>query len=87
MTRVSMSMLKIKLCLFCTGAIPSPCHTEQCLRKPGEDWVAVANGERRAFQRMERCANKMREQVTFWQGKFAILNEENNVLRKKLRNT
>lgn len=30
-------------------------------------------------------AERLREQVTLWQGKFAILKHENNQLRKKIR--
>jgi hypothetical protein len=73
-----------KLCNFCGGSIPSPHHTQKCLHKPNEDWVAVANGERGQVIRNQAYIRKLKEQITFFQGKFSIVKNENNILRHKL---
>lgn len=74
-----------KFCNFCDGAIPSPHHTQQCLRKPNEDWVAVANGERAQVLKAQSYYRSLKEQITFWQGKFQLVKHENNKLRARLK--
>ena len=38
-----------------------------------------------AARRITIANKRLSEQVTFWKGKFSILKEENNALRRKLR--
>lgn len=72
-------------CRFCDGGIPSLRHKDICLAKSQEELIAIAQGywNRQDFLQEER--NKLIDQITFWQGKFAILKQENNRLRNKLR--
>lgn len=73
----------MKLCKFCTGAIPSPHHTAQCLSKSIEEWIAIANGlQNQTNGNLDRW-RKDQEKIVFWQGKYTMVKNENNKLRKR----
>lgn len=77
------------------GALKS--HTFNCSRIPLEDareqlksyhaaWWKLENQDRQWRKKLEQRAenerNRLREMVTLWQGKFAIVVAENNALRR-----
>lgn len=73
----------MSLCKFCTGAIPSPHHTAQCLSKPIEEWIAIANGLQEQVHGNRNYYCTQHDKIVFWQGKYTMVKNENNILRKR----
>lgn len=72
-------------CVMCRANDESVVHAERCLHISKEELIKIAASERHAQNSWQVLTEKYKKEVTFWQGKFSLLKQENNRLRNKLR--
>lgn len=78
---------KLKICPECEFGYTTEkqWHRQYCTLQPHNQLI----NSMRVFQHNEAAFNiqrkRLREQVTFWQGKYQIVKQENNALRKHVQ--
>lgn len=60
-------------------------HTIECSEAPHSYRMHLIENLQTRMRSMKSYALDMKKEVTFWQGKHAMLRHENNQMRKKLR--
>ena len=61
------------------------CHSLTCGNASREMLLARIESQRRLIKHLKERIESLRVSVTLWQGKHAIVSQENNALRRKLK--
>lgn len=61
------------------------CHALTCSNVSRELLLSLIESQRRLIKHLKERIESLRQSVTLWQGKHAIVSQENNALRRKLK--
>lgn len=61
------------------------CHALTCSNVSREILLSMSASQRRVIKHLRERVESLRQSVTLWQVKHAIVSQENNALRRKLK--